>query len=63
MSERINWKEMTEYEKKIKRREYMKKYYERKKKMIREKGRYISKKRGVVQGFTKQYGEFIVKFE
>lgn len=62
MSERINWKEMTEYEKKKARRKYMRDYYQRKKSMIRENGRYVSRKKSKAGKFTRTYGEFIVEF-
>jgi hypothetical protein len=60
---KINWKNLTEYEKKQARRKYMREYYQRKKTMIRENGRYIKRKKAKVATFTRTYGEFIVKFD
>tara|TARA_R110002012_G_scaffold18703_3_gene68381 strand:+ start:3447 stop:3641 length:195 start_codon:yes stop_codon:yes gene_type:complete len=59
---KINWKNLTEYEKKKARRKYMREYYQRKKSMIRENGRYVSRKKSTSGKFTRTYGEFIVKF-
>lgn len=53
---------MTEYEKKKARRKYMRDYYQRKKSMIRENGRYVSRKKSKAGKFTRTYGEFIVEF-
>lgn len=60
---KINWKNLTEYEKKKARRKYMRDYYQRKKSMIRENGRYIKRTKTKAGSFTRTYGEFIVKFD
>jgi hypothetical protein len=60
---KINWKNLTDYEKKKTRRKYMRDYYQRKKSMIRENGRYVKRQKSKVPTFTRTYGEFIVKFD
>lgn len=61
---KLNWKNMTEHEKKITRRKYMRDYYYNKRKekrrLERLSGEKIKKKK---PGFSKRYGEFIVKFQ
>jgi hypothetical protein len=60
---RINWKNLTEYEKRKQRRKYMREYYQRKKCSIREKGKWVGRGKKKKPTFTRTYGEVVVKFD
>lgn len=55
-----DWKNMTDYEKKILKQKYMKEYYQNKRRGHKRTDKIIKEKK---PGFTRQVGSFIVKFQ
>ena len=60
VEKKYNWKKMTEIEKKRKKKEYMREYYQNKRRGDKRTDKIIKEKK---PGFTKEYGTFIVKFQ
>jgi hypothetical protein len=57
---KYDWKKMTETEKKIIKKKYMREYYQNKRRGDKRTDKIIKEKK---PGFTKEYGTFIVKFQ
>lgn len=58
---KYNWKDMNEYEKKMYKKQYMRDYYNRRRRGINKSLQEKENKKKY--GFRKTYGTFVVKFQ